>query len=115
MQNYDKAYALAEEMRESEAYREYSESKQTAFETDMNRELYRKYRGLSRAIQAAQIAGQEPGEELTKEFQALWNMISLGDELQRFLLCEHRVSQMLSDVFKILGEAMDMDMGFLSE
>ena len=48
MQNYDKAYELAKEIKESEVYQSYLKAKEEAFSNELNKNLYDKYTELTR-------------------------------------------------------------------
>ena len=58
MQNYDKAYELAKEIKESEVYQSYLKAKEEAFSNELNKNLYDKYTELTRQVMGAQMAGQ---------------------------------------------------------
>ena len=93
MQNYDKAYELAKEIKESE-------------------NLYDKYTELTRQVMGAQMAGQPVTDEMQQQYQQLMGVLSLNTELTNFMLAEHRLNQLMSDIFKILADAVQMDLGF---
>jgi cell fate (sporulation/competence/biofilm development) regulator YlbF (YheA/YmcA/DUF963 family) len=113
MNNYDTAYQLSREMRESDEYRAYCAAKENAFEKQLNRDLYRQFIQISREIQAAQFANQSIPEETQAKFNQLIGFLSLNAELGEFMMAEHRMNQMMGDVFKILADAVDLDLGFL--
>ena len=48
MNNYDTAYELARQMRESEIYKSYCAAKERAFEKELNRDLYKQYIVIAR-------------------------------------------------------------------
>jgi cell fate (sporulation/competence/biofilm development) regulator YlbF (YheA/YmcA/DUF963 family) len=76
MQSYDTAYALAKEMRESELYKSYCAAKEKAFETELNRGLYKQFLQVSREIQAAQFANQPISEEVQQKFNQLMGILA---------------------------------------
>lgn len=115
MQNYDKAHELAREMRDSELYKNYCAAKEKAFENELNRDLYKKFAEMSRAVNAAQLAGQQPGEELQQQFNQMMSLLSLNEDVMNFMMAEHMLNQMMSDVFKILAEAVDLNLDFLDQ
>jgi cell fate (sporulation/competence/biofilm development) regulator YlbF (YheA/YmcA/DUF963 family) len=114
MNSYDTAYALAREMRESEVYQSYVAAKEKAFEKELNRDLYKQFVQVSREVQAAQFAGQPVSEELQTRFGQLMGVLSLNADVTAFMMTEHRLNQMMSDIFKILADAVDLDLGFLN-
>ena len=112
MQNYDKAYELAREIQTSEIYQSYLKAKETAFGNDLNKNLYEKYTELTRQVMGAQMAGQSVTDEMQQQYQQLMGVLSLNTELTNFMLAEHRLNQLMSDIFKILADAVQMDLGF---
>lgn len=113
MQTYDTAYRLAVEMKNSEVNQAYMAAKEKAFAEPLNKELYQKYRELTMQMNAAMMAGQEPTEEQKDSYQKLMAVLSLNADVMEFMLAEHRLNQMMGDVFKILADAVDLDLGFL--
>ena len=59
MQNYDKAYELAREIKESEVYQSYVKAKEEAFANDLNKNLYDKYTELTRQVMGAACDGRD--------------------------------------------------------
>ena len=112
MQNYDKAYELAKEIKESEVYQSYLKAKEEAFSNELNKNLYDKYTELTRQVMGAQMAGQPVTDEMQQQYQQLMGVLSLNTELTNFMLAEHRLNQLMSDIFKILADAVQMDLGF---
>ena len=115
MQNYDKAYELAREMHESDLYKNYCAAKEKAFANELNRDLYKKFVSISRAVNAAQLAGQQPSEELQQQFNQLMSVLALNLDVSNFMMAEHLLNQMMSDVFKILADAVDLNLDFLEQ
>lgn len=113
MQNYDKAYELAREITESEIYQSYEKAKEEAFSNnDINKSLYEKYTELTRQVMGAQMSGTPVTDEMQQEYQKLMGVLSLNTEVTNFLMAEHRLSQLMGDIFKILADAVKMDFGF---
>ena len=115
MQNYDKAYELAKQMKQSEEYQAYCEAKEKAFAEQLNKDLYKKFLEISRAANAAHMAGQEPSAELVEQCNKLMSVLSLNTDVQDFMLAEHRLNQMIGDIFKILADAVQVDLSFLED
>ena len=67
------------------------------------------------AMNAAYLAGQQPDAELTEKYQKLMGILSLNQEVMTFIQAEYRINQVMGDIFKILSEAVDMQLDFLSE
>ena len=115
MNSYDTACALAKEIRDSALYKDYLSAKEKAFGEEMNRNLYKQFVEISRQIQAQQFAGQAPTDQQKEQFNRLMGVLSLNADVGAFMALELRVNQMLSDVFKIIGDAVDLQLDFLKE
>ncbi|MBE5780597.1 MAG: YlbF family regulator [Clostridiales bacterium] len=115
MISYDKAYELARELKSSEEYRVYTQAKAKAFENEMNKNLYKEMKNISYAINAAYLAGQQPDGELSEKYQKLMGVLSLNSDVMAFMQAEYRINQMMTDVFKILSEAVDLRLDFMAE
>ncbi|MDL2225750.1 YlbF family regulator [Eubacteriales bacterium OttesenSCG-928-M02] len=115
MISYDKVYDLANALKESEEYQAYEAAKKEAFPDEMSKNLYKELQAISLSINAAYMAGKEPEEELTEKYQKLMGVLSLNAGVMNFLQAEYRMNQVMSDVFKILTDTVDMQLGFLSQ
>ena len=115
MISYDKAYELARELQSSEEYQTYMAAKEQAFVNEMYKNLYKEMKTISYAMNAAYLAGQQPDAELTEKYQKLMGILSLNQEVMTFIQAEYRINQVMGDIFKILSEAVDMQLDFLSE
>lgn len=115
MKNYDTAYALAREMRESELYQSYLAAKEKAFEKQINRDLYKQFMQISNEIQEAQFTGKQISEQTQEKFKQLMGVLSLNAEVNAFILAEQRLRQTLNDIFKILTDTLDFSLEFLRD
>lgn len=115
MKNYDKAYELAKEIQQSEEYASYCALKDEVFADEINQNLYKQYRQLSMTINAALMAGQEIDEETNEKFKRLTELLSLNPKVNEFMIAEHRVNQMMGDIFKILADAIELELDFLND
>ena len=61
------------------------------------------------------MAGQEPSAELVEQYNKLMSVLSLNTDVQDFMLAEHRLNQMIGDIFKILADAVQVDLSFLED
>ena len=82
---YDKARDLAKAMAESEEYVSYKNAKEKAFANDTTKALLKEYMTLQ-----------------------------LNPDASAYLMAEYRLNTMLGDVYKILADGIDLDLG-LSE
>lgn len=112
---YDKAHELARSLQESEEYQEYKRLKDQVFEQERNRVLIKDYKRIQFELQAQQLSGAQLDENKLQEFQKLADVLQFNPEVHKFLTAEYRLHQMLGDVYKIIGDAVDVNLGFLQE
>jgi cell fate (sporulation/competence/biofilm development) regulator YlbF (YheA/YmcA/DUF963 family) len=106
---YDTAKLLAGELQNSMEYREYTGAKARAMENSTTRTLIDEYDKLQIRAQAAMIAGDQDSESL-KKLQKLGELLQFDADASAYLMAEFRLKRMLGDVYKILAEAVDVDL-----
>ena len=111
---YDKANELARDIAQSQEYTEYKRLKEVAMANDTTAGLIKQYHQLQLKAQAMTLGGQKDDELLT-QLQKLGEVLMLNQDASAFLMAEFRLNQMLGDVYKILAEAVDLDLGMLDE
>ena len=106
---YDTAKKLAAELKESEEYRTYAAVKERAMENDTTRTLIDEYHRLQIQAQAAAVSGNK-NDELMAKLQKIGELLQFDSSASAFLMAEFRLNRMLADVYKILAEAIDIDL-----
>ncbi len=109
---YDTAKLLAGEMRNSVEYREFSAAKERAMENATTRSLIEEYNRLQILAQAAMIAGERESESIQK-LQKIGELLQFDKDASAYLMAEFRLKRMLGDVYKILAEAVEIDLSSL--
>ena len=109
---YDTAKVLANELKNSVEYREYTAVKARAMENNTTRALIDEYNKLQIQAQAAMIAGNQESESL-KKLQKIGELLQFDADASAYLMAEFRLKRMVGDVYKILAEAVDIDLGAL--
>ena len=109
---YDTAKVLANELKNSVEYREYTAVKARAMENNTTRALIDEYNKLQIQAQAAMIAGNQESEAL-KKLQKIGELLQFDADASAYLMAEFRLKRMVGDVYKILAEAVDIDLGAL--
>ena len=111
---YDKANELARELSSSPEYQEYQKTREKAFANDTTKALIKEYHQLQIKAQSAVMAGQKDDETLER-LQKIGEVLQLNQDASAFLLAEFRLNRMLGDVYKILAEAIDVDLGMFED
>ncbi|MBQ2985300.1 MAG: YlbF family regulator [Clostridia bacterium] len=111
---YDKANELAQDIKNSEEYREFKTTKEKAFENQTTASLIKEYHKLQITAQAAMVTGNKDDESLQR-LQKIGELLQMNHDASAFLMAEYRLNRMVSDIYKILAEAIDVDLGMLEE
>ena len=109
---YTSAYRLAEEIRSSEEYQTYHRLKEAVMADETQAALIREYRRLQLSLQMRSLSGQQPDGEEMQRFSALSGLLFSKPEVRNFLLSEMQLQQAMADIFKIVTEAADVEIGF---
>ena len=109
---YDNAKKLAEEMRSSDEYRTYCDARERAFQNESTKNLIGEFHKLQMKVQANAITGEQDPELMAK-LQKLGEILQFDRNAADFLMAEYRLNTMVGDVYKILAEAIDIDLSAL--
>ena len=110
MNPYDAAHLLAKSVKESIEYKEFKHLKDQVQQNESTKKMLKDFRKKQFSLQAKQMSGQQVSEEETKKVEELQNVLLQNPLVGPYLHAEYRLSTILNDVYKILGEAIDMDM-----
>ena len=111
---YDKARELAKLLSDSAEYAQYKQTKEVAIKNDTTKALLKEYHQLQIQAQASVVSGQKD-EALLERLQKMGELLQMNQDASAYLMAEYRLQIMLSDVYKILAEAIDIDLGMLEE
>lgn len=106
----EKARELAAQLKASEEYISYSALKEQAFKSDTTRALVKEYHSLQMRAQAASIKG-ERDEDALNQLTRIGEVLQFNKEAAEYLMAEFKLNKMLGDVYKILAEAVEVDLG----
>ncbi len=106
----DKARELASQLKASEEYICYSSLKEQAFKSETTRALVKEYHSLQMLSQAASIKG-ERDEDALNQLARIGEVLQFNKEASEYLIAEYKLNTMLGDVYKILAEAVEVDLG----
>jgi len=109
---YDTAHRLAAELKASEEYGTYAKARELAMENATTRALIDEYNKLQIRAQAAMINGDRDNEAV-KKLQKIGELLQFDQTASAYLMAEFRLKRMLGDVYKILADAVDVDLGAL--
>lgn len=113
MSAYDRAYALAEAIRESEEYKEYIRRRDAIQASEGAMGLLRDFRRAEVQVQGARMLGQEPPAKAVADLKRITDFIEMHRPIQDYLQAEYRYAVFVADIQKILTEAIEvwLDLG----
>ncbi len=106
---YSAAYALADQIRQSEEYRTYHRLKDEVMADETQAALIREYRRLQTAMQMNLMVGRQNDPDDTQRFSALAVLLSSKPEINQFLMAEMSLQRTLADLMKIVTEATGLE------
>lgn len=100
------ADALLAVLRNTETFQTYEELKKSVMADEVNRRLLDRFMRAQSALQMAAMAGSEPREEDTAEFEKLSALLYQSPEVTDFLLAQMKVQQLVAQTMsRITGDA----------
>lgn len=100
------AHQLAQEIKESEEYQFFIFAKEALKNDDKNYRIIRDFQIKQMEIQQAQLFGLDISEEKQQEMEQLYSLLSLNPAARAYLEAEFKISRLISDVQRIIGEAI---------
>lgn len=99
------ADALLNALRSTETFQTYENLKNSVMADEVNHRLLERFMRAQSALQMAAMAGSEPREEDTAEFEKLSALLYQSPEVTDFLLAQMRVQQLVAQTMsRITGE-----------
>ena len=108
---YSNAHRLANDIRQSEEYQTYHGLKDEVMADETTAALIKEYKKLQVKLQMGAVAGTTPDSDDMQRFQGITSLLFSKQEVSQYLLAEMRMQQALADIFKIITDAADIDMG----
>ncbi|MBW4828849.1 MAG: YlbF family regulator [Clostridiaceae bacterium] len=109
MNVYDEAHKLARAIKESNEYNEYFEKEKNVFSDVKNKEMIEDFREKALEIQMEQLSGKELDKEKIEKLQKLEQILMLNPDIKEFFIAEMKFTQLISDVYKILDDAIKLN------
>lgn len=113
MNIYDKATELANDLKTSKEFTDFKVAKELVEKDPKTKEMVYDFKKKQFELQAEHFSGKEPDKEKVANLHNLYNILIANSEISRYFEAEYRFSQMISDVYKIIGDAVEMDLDFM--
>lgn len=106
MNPYDKVHELVRAIKESDEVKEYLEIKEEVYKDEKNKEMIKDFREKQMEVQSLLMQGQEAEQEKMEKLQNLYQILASNVKVKEFFDKEVKFDVMLSDIYKIIGEAL---------
>ena len=107
---YDAANQLAEDLKNSEVYLKYKESKDKLFADPEKKAKIEEFEKLKQEIQLMELRRQNheeiDEEDKTKKMSELYTVLVSNQDIKEYFDCEIAFSKLMYDVNKIIGDAV---------
>ncbi len=110
---YDKANELAKALSDSVEYKSYRAAKEKVDRNSSSKDMLNDFKKMQFELQAMQLSGQKPDEAGLNRLQSLYQVLILNPDIAEYLKAEFAFNQMFSDIYNIIGKAVELDLGFL--
>ncbi|MEL7565358.1 MAG: YlbF family regulator [Dehalobacterium sp.] len=112
----DRAHELARTLQDSEEYRRYIEAKERLQSDEGNANMLQEFRRKQLELQIAEMSGEDVENSL-EQLESIYQKLSLNPIVNEFLTAEYRLARMMTDVQRIIGEALDLwiDMDYVKK
>lgn len=108
---YSNAHRLAQDIRQSEEYQTYHALKETVMADETTAALIKEYKKLQVKLQMAAVSGAQADSDDMQRFQGITSLLFTKPEVSQYMLAEMRLQQAVADIFRIVTETADIDMG----
>ena len=106
MQVYDTANRLAQEIKDSEEYKEYKKLKDEIYNNVEKKNKVEEFEKLRYEVQLMAYTGQEKDEEKNKKLEEMYATLVENKEIKEYFDLEVKFNIMIADVNKIIAEAI---------
>ena len=106
MQVYDTANRLAQEIRESNEYKEYKKLKDEIHNNPEKKQKVEEFEKLRYEVQLMEYAGEKKDEEKNKKLEEMYATLVQNKDIKEYFDLEVKFNIMIADVNKIIAEAI---------
>lgn len=108
MATYDKAHELARALKESDEYKEYQKAKQAVSDNEAALSILKEYQNKRLEYEMSFLTGKEPEAAKKQEMDKIAEIVNMHGAVKRFLEAEQRVMVMMTDIQRILTDALNL-------
>jgi cell fate (sporulation/competence/biofilm development) regulator YlbF (YheA/YmcA/DUF963 family) len=112
---YDKANELADMIRRSDEYKEYKKLKDELYANEANKKMLTDYKKMQFEAQAVYLSGKEVPADTMDKLKKLGEVLQFNPKITEYFTAEYKFNTLISDIYKIIGEACDIDLDLFKE
>lgn len=110
---YDCAHDLVKSIRESREYQEYSSKLKFLKNNPKDYEMVTDLKKRQFELERKRLSGEILPEDEQKKFQELANIAMMNPQIASYMQAEMSFMRIMGDIYKIVGEGLELDLGFL--
>ena len=112
---YDKANELAALIRESEEYKQFKVLKDELYAEEVTKKMLKDYKKIQFVAQAVYLSGKEVPAETMDKLKKLGEVLQFNPRVTEYFTAEYKFNTLVSDIYKIIGDACDIDVDIFDE
>lgn len=112
---YDHVHILAKSIQQSVEYKQYKAAKDILIKNEDQKKRIYDFKRRQFMIQSEQFSGKQVEEGRLKELQSSYATLMLDPIIADFMQAELKFTQMISDVYKIINDAVEIDLDFMQQ
>lgn len=110
MQNvYDIAHELARSLKETDQFKDYEAAKKKIDANPDLAKMIEDFQQKSVEMQSKSMMGEEPDQEMLDNFQKMYQIVLSDPAAADYMQKQMALSQIVSDLYGILGEALKFE------
>ena len=109
MNIYDAAHNLARAIKNSNEYNDLREKHKRAFSNPKTRDILNDFRSKAMELQRTQMEGKVITEEMKNDMVRFEDVMMKEPAIKDFFNAEMKFSQTMKDIYKIIGESIDLN------
>lgn len=106
---YDLTHELARALKECDQYKTYLEMKSKVSENEELSAMINDFQDKNMAMQTQQMLSAEPPQDLILQVQSLYQIVMKDPLAAQYIQAEMAFTQVVSDIYGILGEVIRID------
>lgn len=109
MNVYDKAHQLAKALKESSEYQTFKSLEKNLQANPSIKSMMEDFKKRQFEVQSAQMRGHKVEKTKLEKLQEMEEQLMKDSTVGNYLEAEFRFTQMLSDIYKIIGESIEIE------